>query len=207
MLVITSDNEINQQIAEQWKDYLNYGLRNAANKIRERLLERTRELILANSTSQNLMTGDLAKELGIIDGRSIMEEIIVAVQESIEFDFQPITSDFKGGYIIRILKADFQDVLGIPDAAYTSSNGVLIPWLNWLLFAGESPVIYGYRVELNPNNPTNSRTGAIMVKNAGAWSVPAVDAGTQDDNFLTRALESLDEEIGNIIRQELGANT
>jgi hypothetical protein len=180
-------------------------LRAASNNVKKRLLERVRELILANTTSQNLMTGDLAKELGIIDGRAIMEEIISIVQNSIEFEFQPIMSDFRGGYTVRVLKMDFQDVLSMPDAAYVSNNGILIPWLNWLLFAGQSPVIYGYRVQMNPNNPNNSRTGAIMVKDAGAWSVPAVDAGTQDDNFLTRALESLDEEIKDIIQQELGA--
>jgi hypothetical protein len=205
MSLLTPESEIAAQINEQWRVYLNDGLRAASNNVKKRLLERVRELILANTTSQNLMTGDLAKELGIIDGRAIMEEIISIVQNSIEFEFQPIMSDFRGGYTVRVLKMDFQDVLSMPDAAYVSNNGILIPWLNWLLFAGQSPVIYGYRVQMNPNNPNNSRTGAIMVKDTGAWSVPAVDAGTQDDNFLTRALESLDEEIKDIIQQELGA--
>jgi hypothetical protein len=205
MSLLTPESEIAAQINEQWRVYLNDGLRAASNNVKKRLLERVRELILANTTSQNLMTGDLAKELGIIDGRAIMEEIISIVQNSIEFEFQPIMSDFRGGYTVRVLKMDFQDVLSMPDAAYVSNNGILIPWLNWLLFAGQSPVIYGYRVQMNPNNPNNSRTGAIMVKDSGAWSVPAVDAGTQDDNFLTRALESLDEEIKDIIQQELGA--
>jgi hypothetical protein len=205
MSLLTPESEIAAQINEQWRVYLNDGLRAASNNVKKRLLERVRELILANTTSQNLMTGDLAKELGIIDGRAIMEEIISIVQNSIEFEFQPIMSDFRGGYTVRVLKMDFQDVLSMPDAAYVSNNGILIPWLNWLLFAGQSPVIYGYRVQMNPNNPNNSRTGAIMVKDTGAWSVPAVDAGTQDDNLLTRALESLDEEIKDIIQQELGA--
>jgi hypothetical protein len=205
MSLLTPESEIVAQISEQWRVYLNDGLRAASNNVKKRLLERVRELILANTTSQNLMTGDLAKELGIIDGRAIMEEIISIIQNSIEFEFQPIMSDFRGGYTVRVLKMDFQDVLSMPDAAYVSNNGILIPWLNWLLFAGQSPVIYGYRVQMNPNNPNNSRTGAIMVKDSGAWSVPAVDAGTQDDNFLTRALESLDEEIKDIIQQELGA--
>jgi hypothetical protein len=43
-----------------------------------------------------------------------------------------------------------------------------------------------------------------MVKNPGGiWSIPDEHAGTQENNFLTRALTSLENEIDIIIKDEI----
>ena len=59
-----------------------------------------------------------------------------------------------------------------------------------------------YEIEANP---TASRTGTvIMVKSTGrGWRVPPAFSGTVNDNFVTRALEVLDDVIFNIVKNEI----
>lgn len=84
-----------------------------------------------------------------------------------------------------------------------------IPWLAWLLLRGSAPIVQGYEMVFG-NFPTTrklgqhmSRTGkAIMVpKPSGFWRMPVEHAGTTDNNFVTRALEGIDIEIEQIVRQ------
>ena len=42
-----------------------------------------------------------------------------------------------------------------------------------------------------------------MVKRRGGWKVPAAIAGTENDNFATRALSEIQDNIDIIVRQEL----
>jgi hypothetical protein len=111
----------------------------------------------------------------------------------------------EGGIALEVLKSDYSDLLNLPGVTYITKNGFSVPWLEWLLFSGDTMVLIGYEILYNPNKPGSSRTGPIMVpsKKKPGWKVPANFSGTTDDNFLTRALRPLENELQDIIEQEV----
>jgi hypothetical protein len=203
-----SEQELTNMILGDIADNINHALDFGASAVKDKIKDKIAELIWASPEIESLISGQLSKELGLANAEPIVVDIIAKIQQAMQFTIEHVNSYngrlVGGGYIIEVLRGDFSEVLSIPDAAYTTTNNVLIPWLNWLLFAGDSPLIYGYKVVLNPNNAQNSRTGAVMVKSgAGAWTIPQQNAGTLDNNFLTRALANLGDEIEKIVSEEI----
>jgi hypothetical protein len=208
--LVTTEQQMIQEIMSQFKVYVDDALRNSVDQIRKVLEDRIGILITTSPVVPALNT-DLGKELGVTPEvvNTVIEEIISVVSSNMEISYTPVSvvngRIVAGGYTIKILRSDFNDVLSIQDTSYATTNGVIIPWLNWLLYSGDSAVIYGYRIEFDPHNKASSRTGAVMVKDPGGrWGVPTQYAGTQKDNFLTRALIPLEDEIEDIVKRELG---
>jgi hypothetical protein len=206
--ILTPDADIIDNIMSEMTVVMNRALTSASIVIRRKLLDKIRELILVAPETNDLINGDLGKELGLIDASAFIETMIQAIQNSVSFTTERVgyigTRFVSGGYEIGILKGDYSDILSLSGASYNTDNGVNIPWLSWLLLAGDSPVVYGWRIDFNPKNASASRTGVIMVRDpGGSWAVPAQYSGVQDDNFLTRALSSIVNDIDIIIRDEV----
>ncbi len=204
--VLTTNSEIKNLIMSQYAELVNNVLRAAYPNVKNFILRSIETRILTSDVAGRLIDGDLRQELGVVDGAAALAEIVGAIQNSAQFDIEPVivSNDriINGGYTIKILQESYEDILNLPSVAYASGE-IIIPWLHWLLSAGAGPVVYGYRIMYNPQNPQNSRTGPIMVKSAGVWSVPSDAAGVQEDNFLTRALAGLENEIDDILAREI----
>ena len=79
-------------------------------------------------------------------------------------------------------------------------EGGRIPWLNWLLTAGDSILIANFGVEFG----SYGRTGkARMSGNFAPYKVHSSFSGTPDNNFITRAIAAVYPQIKEIIRKEL----
>ena len=106
---------------------------------------------------------------------------------------------------IGIIQSDYADVLALAEAemSYTSRKGQRsLEWLKWLLTEGGRAIVTSY--EYSGESRAGSRTGlGIMVKRRGGWKVPEAIAGTENDNFATRALSEIQDNIDIIVRQEL----
>jgi hypothetical protein len=206
--VITTEQEMVAAIMAQYKEFLDKTLQSSANNVQNIIIRRVGELIWASPEVNALLSGDLKQELGIVDARSIIQDIVEVIQRNIEFTTNAVSvvgnRIVSGGYTIKILMSDFRDILSVSDVAYVTRNNVVIPWLNWLLFAGDAPLIIGYKLQIDPNNTATSRTGAIMVKAPGeVWHVPTEYAGTQNDNFLIRALSVMEDDINKILAENI----
>ena len=63
-------------------------------------------------------------------------------------------------------------------------------------------LIKNYTVKFGPNN--RSRTGfAIMVGSDENWRVPPEFAGTKTNNWITRALENVEDKVVGLMIKEL----
>jgi hypothetical protein len=202
-----NEQELIEFIMSQFKEHINYALQGALTSIQNRLAENIRTSLMSSPTISSLLNGELKQAFGLVTPSQIIDNIVNSIINSMEIkqeDVQTVgTRIVGGGYTINISKSDFSDVLSIPNAEIITANNIVVPWLNWLLFAGDSPVVIGYVLQVDSKSP-NSRTGAIMVKKPGAsWSVPAEFAGVAADNFITRALLPLEATIGEIIQEEV----
>lgn len=106
---------------------------------------------------------------------------------------------------IGVLNGDYSDLLNLPEAIFRDDNklgnAVVIPWLSWLLLEGTNPVA---DKSFYDNKPQYARIpgGGFMINN-GFFSVPASIAGTSDDNFLTRALRGIEDDVIRLTKNQM----
>lgn len=178
------------------------------------LLEGTRHAatrLMASSPEYHSLLDDdghsLWHVLGVAENASALQAITEAIANDIGLDFRPFKvsgSSLSGGMSLNIVKSDYSALLGLDVASFTSENGFDIPWLEWLLLGGESMIIADYTF-IGKKDPRWSRTGTgIMVHSQRGFHVDGQYAGTQQDNWITRALMGLEEPVYRMISQELG---
>lgn len=115
-------------------------------------------------------------------------------------------SDF-GGLAVSIFSSDLYDELvDMPEAHYFSdgAKGGYVDWLDWLLLRGTEVVISGWRIDYGMRyGLESSRTGDAVMKRAagGSYSVPSAFAGTEQNNWITRAAAQAEPEIRNALEQ------
>ena len=146
-----------------------------------------------------LLSGQLKFEFGLTNSITKVEEIINIWANNIVLTDSPPKirgSQITASYSISMIKSDYSDVLSAPAAKQLIDGGNL-PWLNWLLTAGGSILVPSYDVEFGPSS--RSRTGgAIMVK-GGSYRVDPKYAGALGNNWITRAVGSVNNNIEELI--------
>lgn len=148
-----------------------------------------------------LQGGDLAQLFAVSIGESytFATELITALISEISVSAPPtrisgltLSSDFT----VNMLDDSYSNVLAIPSGSYVTQNGVAIPWLSWLLFYGLSPVLPHAKL-------ISTQRGVIAAHADDDLRVLPAYAGVANDNFLTKALDSLNDEITQVIENEI----
>lgn len=169
----------------------------------EQLIEQTPEYT-------SLLSGELLGELGVPGIKNRLAKILETISKGIDLTVIPVRrvgKSLEGGMKIGILEKDFRDILSLAEAEYVTEKGETIPWLEWLIVAGDQIIVWGYDVtfDLSQSGRARSRTGmALMVKGAG-WRVSPAFSGTVEDNFLTRAFDipGVERAIAKILAEEI----
>lgn len=129
----------------------------------------------------SLLNGVLAAIFGLSDPGPILDAIIATIKNSIEIDFSPAifsaSTGLSASFTVSLLNDNFSDILALPGTS-TTINGQDVTWLKWLLTAGDTDVTPLFRI-------------------------PPQFTGTITNNWLTRAVDGLDELMGNILFVEL----
>jgi hypothetical protein len=148
----------------------------------------------------NYIDGILYYDVGLANAGQVAEQIVELVASSIELRKLPARRNDLGGIGLTVLKDGIQPILSLPMGSYQSKGGK-VDWLDWLLTAGTSEVISGYRVMYGFFD--TSRTGqAIMVKSkTKGFSIDPDYAGTENDNWITRSLKRVEGNISNLFQK------
>ncbi len=178
-----------------------------------RVRQRIKELIDGSPEYESMVNGELRGHLGLVDASLLIEVIIKKIQDNVVVESEAMIrrgEDYVGGMVVKVLRQDFQDVLGLDVASYVSVNKLgeehPVDWLRWLLLEGSDEIIETHWYLNSDDTSDYSRTKlGIMVPVGGShqgWSVPEL-TGTLYDNWLTRALKPLAEgEIGFMLKEE-----
>ena len=156
---------------------------------------------------RSIASGRLKFELGLPDGAQRIQRVVEAWVAGIEVKFVFGVGDF-GSIVIGILDEGFQDVLSLDAAEISVSNRkgqtFNLEWLRWLLTEGRRQIVTEYRYNTRARKRGRAG-GGIMVPGAGSfWRVPNEFAGTDVDNFATRAMVGIEGQIDGIMRMTLG---
>jgi len=189
-----SDDQIYNNIAKATKDYLNTKFPKAMNDIENIIKIKIYDSITSSSEYISIINGKLKIELGLVDGQNRLQNILRTWINSVGvkfIDFRISKSGFTGGIKVTAIRADYSDVLNLNDAVFTTEKGEILPWLAWLLTYGNDIVIADYQVKFGPSG----RTGGGSMSLGGKWGIPPEYAGTSNDNFVVRSINSIAKEI------------
>jgi hypothetical protein len=160
--------------------------------------------ILGTPEIQSLNGGQLQSEFGIPDPLPRIQAILNTWLNSLLLMRNTAKrrgDKIFGGFSVKMIRADWTDVLALPEATLTSGPFIL-PWLEWLLIEGDRTIIRDYSV-VPVFNKKGSRTGfSLMAASPHGWGVPAQYSGTTDRNFVTRAIDVVLPQIENLIIKE-----
>lgn len=155
---------------------------------------------------QSLLGGQLQAELGVPDSDLKLDSLIRIWARSIDIKLSPAKRSSRngitGGFVLTAIKADYSDVLSTDDAIYTTSNNQVIEWLRWLLLEGDRRIIRGYQIGGDLHNKSRTGLGRLMwaSKQGRSWGVPPQFAGTKNNNFVTRTIDDIEQQLDLLIQ-------
>lgn len=177
-----AEQVIRQQVEDHFKNVLLQIKKPVETVVRQLIVETIKREPEYNS----LLEGQLLGEFGLLSPNEKLSALLTAWSEEISVTIRG------SSLMIEAIFADFNKVLSLNEARQVTEKGEYLDWLNWLLIQGDKTIIKEYHVK-SYSGPA-SRTGlAIMVKK-GKWSVPSQYAGTIRDNWITRAIDNIDED-------------
>ena len=209
MKLLQSNSEIENMILSAIRDNIDQAFNKALRTLQKSIPLEIHRAITSEPEYASLIGGVLQYELGIPDAVKKVNNIVSVWTNNFHVEASPITisgSRITGGFSINMIKENYEDVLGSEDAfVVDDAKSLRLPWLEWLLLYGGKIIVRSYEVQIGPN--PNSRTGlAIMKPSKKNWRVPAEFSGTKENNWVTRAIDRLDESIPNLIQKEIEKN-
>ena len=206
--LVESQAEINRRIVKQIASSLNAAVTSAIPVISSKIKDAVKTAITSSREYGELLGGSLQAELGVPDSGSKLARILDIWLASMKISKTPIRASsgrIVGGISIVMIREDYADVLGTSEASYTTLKGRKIPWLKWLLIAGDDTKLVADYVFTDDVSRGNSRTGLGLMRSqrGGRWHVPREFAGTIKNNFVTRALSTLESQVITIMQNEI----
>ena len=197
--LVEKENEIAKEVNKALLSEINSRLPKVFKKS-ESYIQSTVMSAIRNQPEYNaLVSGELRDEFGLANARSKVDSILSTLENSLYSRYRKpfIKGNYiNGGFVIGIIKAGFSDILSMQEAVQMTEKGTPLEWLKWLLLHGDSTIISGYEFKIGGKN-AKSRTGGGIMSAAvsGSWRVPPDYSGTMDNNWLTRAIDSVSDDI------------
>lgn len=206
--LVESDSDIRKLILQNIIDVLNISITKSIPIIKSKIQELVSSALKQEPEYTSLVSGKLQAEFGIPDVRHV-DMVVDALSKTIEIQSKTLiatTSGVTGGFELRMMKSDNMSGIIYTDiAAVIDDKGYSLPWLDWLLLKGNQIIVRNYEVRMGSN--PYSRSGlAIMVNSKNNWRVPPEFAGTERNNWTTRAIDRIESEVYNIIKQTIENN-
>lgn len=201
-----SNAEISNLIMEGIADVLNRTLFACTNPIETAIRGIFSSAINSSDVWNSLKGGKLQAEFGLPDDVSDrLSDILDIWLNSIQVDYNRVSGKnvLKGGIVLNMLETDWEDVLSSSSAYIITRLGDSLPWLEWLLKFGDKIIVKDYNVLMKPSNRSRSGMAVMTKMKYGRWRVPPEFSGTTNNNFVTKILDNIDNEVVRIIEQEL----
>jgi len=201
--ILESNDEISQKILKALLPEVTKYFNKAFNQCKKEITTIVSNAIVSSPEYQSIMSGKLKYEFGLPDSGSRLASILSFWKYlDIQYDKPKIIKNQINSYFtLSMIKSDYSDVLSSAAATFKTEKGSDLEWLQWLLLFGDKVIIKDYSVEIGPN--PRSRTGnAVMVGNTrGRWGVPPEFSGTSQNNWITRAIDSADGAINELLNK------
>jgi hypothetical protein len=202
--LIENTEEISNKILQALLSDVTKYMDNGISIIKNQLPQIIRNSLTNSSEYSSLLNGELRYEFGIPDPGVKLAGLLDIWCDNIQYSsMKPtiVSNKIKAIFTANTIRIDYADVLYTDYAlVIDSTRGYSLPWLEWLLLEGNKTIIDKYEVIIGPNQ--YSRTGnALMKPSNKPWKVPSTYAGTASDNWITRAIDSVTDDIENLLKK------
>lgn len=207
--ILESDSQIRQMILDSIKDHVEKAIGLSIDPISSEIKTLVASALRAEPEYQSLIGGTLRIEFGIPD-TNVVDAVIDMMIDTLKVTKNPVkitNFGLSGGFVMTMIKSDDIDGIISTDAAIVNDTkkGHKLPWLEWLLLHSNQPIIRNYDVKIGPNPA--SRTGmGIMVESNKNWRVPPEFAGSEKNNWTTRAISRIDNQLPKIFENNILKN-
>lgn len=219
--------KIEKLIEREFRKHIYKELLKHAKEITQEIKEYNIRLWMSSDTYDSLLSGKLTHELGFPKGQAQyqVDTIINELAKSIIVLPRVPRKNKSGQYIglsIKVFKKYINKNIFSMDEAVVkiekkadkvSGDGILqvievarseLPWLEWLLYKGNSYIIFNYQYVDVVSDRSRSGKGLMIKDDTSNWKVPAEYSGTKNSNWFTRTLQEeggLVKEYSNIIKK------
>jgi len=195
--ILESDRQISALINRGLATAFDRAVRTNISTLRDRLRNIISGALYGSQEIQSLSGGTLMADFGLTFDPS--SSIVSSIVSSLHVTARRTTSSaatISGGFDVTLQPSDYANLLSLP-AAQQIIDGGSIPWLEWLLTLGDAVILANFGVEYGPFG----RTGrAHMTPNSKPFKVNSSFSGSPDNNFITRAIQSVSNQIQTEIR-------
>jgi hypothetical protein len=193
--LLESVGQIESNILSALSVQFNASMKSKKNKILQDIKTLIPFWISSQPEMQSLLSSDplsLVGQFGItISPTAIVSAIVSSVVNSANILIIPYDKKLNGGGIeLNIQPNNFANLLGLPQGHSVYQDGNL-HWLDWLLNRGDEIIVAGY--QYNPQTGIG-RSKLGNMKSGGGFRVPPEFSGTEQNNFITRALVGSNQE-------------
>ena len=200
--LLETNSYIENQILQSLVQQINPVLNKAANKTTVEIRKLLGEALREEPEYSSLVGGQLRLEFGIPDVRAV-DDMVNKLAQTANVSIAGVSikgSSLSGGLTLTALeRSSMGGLVGDASAVVVDSKGYSLPWLQWLLYEGNTSIVKNYEVKIGPS--PYSRTGmAIMVDSDKNWRVPPAFAGTLNNNWVTRAIDRVSNNIPGILQ-------
>jgi len=203
LTLLESDSYIRDQILQALAKEVQPVLAKAIVVITPKIRKLLEEALREEPEYSSLISGQLRLEFGIPDVSTIDTVVkkLAATANVVSNGVSVKSNGLSGGLTLTALeRSNMGGLISEDNAIVITDKGQPLPWLQWLLYEGNKPIVRNYEVKIGPN--PNSRTGnAIMVDSDKNWRVPPAFAGTINNNWVTRAVDRVSNSIPKIIQE------
>ena len=165
-----------------------------------------RSAISSSPTIRSLKDGQLQVDFGLSSdaASAATNDIVNAVLSSVNIFFKRSQrGKTLGTLVIQIDPATVSAAVETSSMGSYFSNGHQITWLDWLMTKGTQVIIEGFELVQTIDYDDRSRSGGgFMLPTGGVFRVAPEFAGTEGDNFITRAIIANGPNIRKIIQEE-----
>lgn len=202
--LLDSDSSIKDAILKELKAVLDKTLIKTLDKSEPKIRILFRAALRNEPEYNSLIGGDLRRQFGIEDVSNV-DRAIDKIISYTQFSINRITTNaygLSGGIKLTIVPRDLNGIIDDSSAfVMDSERGYNLPWLEWLLTRGGQIIVKNFEVRYGTSN--RSRSGdALMISSDINWRVPAEFAGTVNNNWITRALSTIEDKIVKTLENE-----
>lgn len=200
--LLDSKSKIEKEILGASEPEIKAIFQKAKPRIESGVKEIVKTALMNSSEIASLKDGSLRLDFGLVIDPT--EELIYAITNSVHVlfkNFRFYKNTMSNVMSVYIQPSDYGNLLSLAVANVITERGEVLPWLEWMLTAGNAIVVAGYSVEYG--NFKNSRTGGAVMEPVGFFKVDSRFSGTPEDNFITRAIEPYGQQINDLIKNSL----
>lgn len=206
--IVGGDNFFNKILNQDFNKKLQSKSSKISTNVKSKISTVVSNAMESSPTVTSLLSGTLKDDFGLTGStaQTAITNIINYLSDNFELLIKPSQNKTVSEIVLEFSPTDMSKLVSVPGGSFMSTRGP-VNWLEWLLTSGTQVVVGGFWLMPNAQGRTRSGGTKIMQKIGktprDAFRVDPNHSGTENDNFIIRALQPRFDDILGIVAEEV----